>query len=116
MPDGDRGRGRPAVFQPVPAPVYHRQYRELLAAGVLVQRSGDPLPGGPCPTCDSLSDGYTCPGSITCPRCRAGAGRRCQRPSGHESDQWHRARRDAADRVDQQREEADDPTLPAPWP
>ncbi|MFD8316203.1 hypothetical protein [Kitasatospora purpeofusca] len=113
MPVADPGRAR--IVQPLPAPVYHREYRELLATGALVDRSGLPLPSGPCPTCDSLIDGYTCPGAIRCPRCSA-TGRRCLRPSGHESDQWHKARRAAADDLDRQREDANDPTLPAPWP
>lgn len=64
--------GEISVTQPVPAPVYLREYQQLLLANVLVDRAGRPLRSGRCPTCDSLIDGYTCPGSLPCPRCRAG--------------------------------------------
>ncbi|MEU0108473.1 hypothetical protein ABZ313_24365 [Streptomyces sp. NPDC006251] len=105
-----------AVTQPVPAPVYLREYQQLLLDGVLVDRAGRPLRSGRCPTCDSLVDGYTCPGSLPCPGCRAEAGRRCRRPSGHMADRWHTVRLKAAEAIDQQRDEANDPTLLAPWP
>jgi hypothetical protein len=108
--------GGSRAVQPVPAPLYRSEYQQLLAAGVLIDRAGRPVSGGPCATCDGLTDTYTCPGALPCPHCRADRGQRCQRPSGHTADRWHAARIDAADAIDQQREDADDPSLLAPWP
>ncbi|NUK16961.1 zinc finger domain-containing protein [Streptomyces lunaelactis] len=105
-----------AVTQPVHAPVYLREYQQLLLANVLVDRAGRPLHSGSCPTCDSLIDGYTCPGSLLCPRCRAEPGRRCRRPSGHTADRWHASRITAAEAADQRRAATNDLTLLAPWP
>lgn len=108
--------GEVSVTQPVPAPVYLREYQQLLLANVLVDRAGRPLRSGRCPTCDSLVDGYTCPGSLPCPHCRAEPGGRCRRPSAHAADRWHSSRITAAEAVDQRRAATNDSTLLAPWP
>lgn len=107
---------RAAITQPMPAPRMRSVFRKLLTSGALVDRAGRPVPGLPCPVCGNPDDTSTCPGTLPCPSCPAGAGRRCKRPSGHTSDTWHAARVKAADAVDRDREQANDPTLLAPWP
>ncbi|MFI6112720.1 hypothetical protein [Kitasatospora sp. NPDC051164] len=104
------------VHQPFPAPVYRFEYEQLLAAGALVDRAGRPVSGAPCPTCDWLVDTFTCPGSLSCPRCSVTAEQRCIRPSGHAADRFHTGRVRAAETQDRARVEVDDPTLLAPWP
>ena len=113
--DAEHSRPEPVV-QPVPAPLLRSAFRQLLTSSALVDRAGRRVLGLTCPVCGNPDDTYTCPGSLPCPSCRAAASQRCKRPSGHTSDTWHAARVRAADAVDQAREEADDPTLLAPWP
>ncbi|MGW0825317.1 zinc finger domain-containing protein [Streptomyces sp. NPDC002845] len=50
------------------------------------------------------------------PHCRAEAGQRCRRPSGHTADGRHADRIKTAEAIDQQRDEANARTLLAPWP
>ncbi len=46
-----------------------------------------------CATCGGMAIvGTTCPKSIACPRCGAGPGSVCKRPSGHEAMTVHHAR------------------------
>ncbi|MFJ9574669.1 DUF6884 domain-containing protein [Streptomyces bacillaris] len=91
--------------------------RAWRAAGLLVDVAGRALPTArrPCAFCDGEDLGDTCPAALTCPTCRAGPRTRCQRPSGHTADQWHRARVRAADMEDQRREDGGETNLPARW-
>lgn len=54
---------------------------------------------GPCEWCGAaVTDGSTCPKSLTCPDCGRGPGRRCVRPSGHDADELHASRVRLAER------------------
>lgn len=37
--------------------------------------------------------------AVACPDCQAGTGQWCKRPSGHKASDFHRARKETADRV-----------------
>jgi hypothetical protein len=104
------------LVQPMPAPLYLSEYRQLLAEGRLVDRAGRPVSGQPCPTCDGRVDTYTCPRAVPCPSCHARTGQRCRRASGHTADRWHKERIRAAEALDDGRERARDTSLLAPWP
>lgn len=108
--------GADGTTQPVPAPLYQADYLKLLGAGILIDRRGLALGTAECGwACGGLIDGFTCPLSLSCPLCDARPSQRCRRPSGHEADP-HIGRLHEAGAIDRQREERDDPTLPAPWP
>lgn len=116
MPNGGLRQGSDRVTQPVVAPLYLAEYLELLAAGTLIDRRGQPLGTVGCSwSCGGRADGFTCPLSLACPSCHARPAQRCRRPSGHEADP-HVGRLHEAGKVDRQREERGDLTLPAPWP
>lgn len=109
-----------ARWQPVAPPATVAEYRQLLDDQVLVDLAGRPLVARPCPHCTTSTVGETCPQSLRCPSCEAAPGQACRRPSEHVLSArfatWHRARTAAADDVDDARQAANDPTLPAPWP
>ncbi|SEM77628.1 zinc finger domain-containing protein [Streptacidiphilus jiangxiensis] len=105
------------VRQPFGPPSSRAEERAWRDAGLLVDTAGSPLPatGTPCGFCDGSDLGDTCPGALTCPKCKAPPGRHCRRPSEWETSQWHAARVQAADLEDQRREDAGDGTMPARW-
>lgn len=110
---------RPTRTQPAPRPDTLAEVRALLDAGELVNLAGEPLTLADCGTCPGAQLGETCPRAVTCPTCGATPGRPCRRPSGHDiatPGRVHDTRSTAAEAVDEQRERAGDPTLPAPWP
>lgn len=46
-----------------------------------------------CAWCDAIvTDGSTCPRSLTCPACQAAPGHPCTRPNGHPADRLHAER------------------------
>lgn len=96
------------------------EYWALVDSGVLIDLAGLPLIWHDCPLCGTRTVvGTTCPISLPCPLpgCGARAGRRrCLRPSGHEAAQLHRARVQAAERIDEDRIAAGAVFFPAPWP
>lgn len=103
------------VTQPVPAPATWAEFEELLAAGVLITTGGQRLERRPCASCGKTTTGETCPASIRCPICHSTT-KACWRPSEHKAWEWHKARMQAAEAIDDERERAGDPTLPARWP
>ncbi|MGW1616054.1 hypothetical protein ACWCQZ_42720 [Streptomyces sp. NPDC002285] len=102
------------LTQPVPRPRLLSELHALLARGILTNRAGALL-GAAC-RCGGLVDGYTCPLSLNCPKCKEPAGQHCRRPSGHQAAEPHVDLLRAAGALDEARERVGDPTLPAPWP
>ncbi|MEV6925510.1 hypothetical protein AB0M46_13570 [Dactylosporangium sp. NPDC051485] len=111
-------RGDPDRTQAMPRPRTQNRYRELLAAGRLVDLAGRALTERHCPWCNATTIGATCPLSLPCPTCHAAAGRHCRRPSGHQvyGGGVHASREAAAATADRIRQRDGDPDLPAPWP
>src|SRR2546423_12332414 len=103
----------PAV-QRVAGPATRAGYEALRAAGRLVDLARRPLRVTRCEHCRGTTVGETCPQSLPCTTCGAEPGRRCTRSSEHEA-ACHAPRWRAAERVDNERAAAGDPTLPAPW-
>lgn len=115
LQDGAR-LGVDGITQPVSAPLYQADYVKLLGAGILIDSRGLALGTAECSwLCGGLTDGFTCPLSLSCPLCHARPSQRCRRPSGHEADP-HVGRLHEAGAIDWQREKRGDLTLPAPWP
>lgn len=107
-----------ARTQPVPAPATVDAYESLLAGGVLVNLGGEPLVRATCQQCRTHTTlGETCPRSLPCRNHHTAAGSPCVRPSGHQvPGGFCRDRQKAAERLDDERQLAGDPSLPAPWP
>jgi hypothetical protein len=104
------------ITQPHPKPTLMVDFLAMVEAGELVAMDGSRIVPKPCGRCkDSVNLGDTCPASVECPDCHSTAVR-CKRPSGHEAASWHKARIEAARAIDDQRQAAGDPTVPAPWP
>lgn len=105
------------TYQPFPVPATQEEANLYRASGRMVTITGDPLPTErrACRWCEGLDDGDTCVYSVSCEDCGAGPGYRCVRPSQHEVPAVHKCRIDAAEAMDDAREAAGDPTLPARW-